>query len=63
MREGMAMGFKMGVEAAEHALSAQSRPVMLTGVASGALSTIFFASLDQNRTLGHASEAAHVRGE
>ena len=33
MREGMAMGFKMGVEAAEHALSAQSRPVMLTGKA------------------------------
>ena len=39
------------------------RPVMLVGVASGALSTIFFASLDQNRTLGHASEAAHVRGD
>ena len=45
---------------ANHWTEAALRPVMLAGIGAGSVSCLLMASLDQSRTLGLASEAAHV---
>ena len=45
---------------ANHWTEATLRPAMLAGIGAGAVSCLLVASLDQSRTLGLASEAAHV---
>ena len=45
---------------ANHWTEAALRPAMLAGIGSGAISCLLVASLDQSRTLGMASEAAHI---
>ena len=45
---------------ANHWTEAALRPAMLAGIGSGAISCLLIATLDQSRTLGQASEAAHV---
>ena len=45
---------------ANHWTEAALRPVMLAGIGAGTVSCLLMASLDQSRTLGQASEAAHV---
>ena len=54
------LGYFALVPNANHWTEATLRPAMLAGIGAGALSCLLVASLDQSRTLGLASEAAHV---
>ena len=54
------LGYFALVPNANHWTEATLRPVMLAGIGAGAVSCLLVASLDQSRTLGLASEAAHV---
>ena len=54
------LGYFALVPNANHWTEATLRPAMLAGIGAGAVSCLLVASLDQSRTLGLASEAAHV---